>query len=122
MTILPVPVAPAEVVLFQDHLASAAQYALAEKCDATRWAFASDWSDFAGWAAGLDQAVAPAWAATVAAYLASLAGHGLKASTIVRRAAAIGYMHRIAGHEPPANAEAVKAVLRGIKRRVGVAV
>ncbi|MBA9067181.1 site-specific recombinase XerD [Methylobacterium sp. RAS18] len=122
MTTLPVPVAPAEVVVFQDHLASAAQYALAEKSDATRRAYASDWSDFAGWAAGLDQAVAPASAATVAAYLASLADRGLKASTIVRRAAAIGYMHRIAGHEPPTNAEAVKAVLRGIKRRVGVAV
>ncbi|MCP1539000.1 portal protein [Methylorubrum extorquens] len=121
MTTLPVPVAPAEVVVFQNHLASAAQYALAEKSDATRRAYASDWSDFAGWAAGLDQAVAPASAATVAAYLASLADRGLKASTIVRRGAAIGYTHRIAGHEAPTNAEAVKAVLRGIKRRLGVA-
>ncbi|WP_280951515.1 hypothetical protein [Methylorubrum extorquens] len=35
MTTLPVPVAPAEVVLFQDHLASAAQYApLKMRCDA----------------------------------------------------------------------------------------
>lgn len=122
MTTLPVPVAPAEVVGFQGHLASAAAYALAEKSDATRRAYASDWSDFTAWGVEHGVDTAPASPATVAAYLASLADRGLKASTITRRAAAIGYTHRVAGHEPPTNAEAVKAVLRGIRRRVGVAV
>jgi hypothetical protein len=46
---------------------------------------------------------------------------GRKASTIGRRAAAIGYHHKIAGHEPPTGSEAVKAVLRGIRRTIGSA-
>ena len=41
--------------------------------------------------------------------------------TIGRRAAAIGYHHKMAGHEPPTNAEGVKAVLRGIRRTIGSA-
>jgi hypothetical protein len=57
----------------------------------------------------------------VADYLSSMADSGRKASTIGRRAAAIGYHHKIAGHEPPTNAEGVKAVLRGIRRTIGAA-
>jgi hypothetical protein len=57
----------------------------------------------------------------VAAYLSGLADSGRKASTIGRRAAAIGYRHKIAGHEPPTGSEAVKAVLRGIRRTIGSA-
>ena len=57
----------------------------------------------------------------VAAYLSSLADSGRKASTIGRRAAAIGYHHKMAGHEPPTNSEGVKAVLRGIRRTIGAA-
>ena len=53
------------------------------------------------------------------AYLSSLADSGRKASTIGRRAAAIGYHHKLAGHEPPTNQEAVKTVLRGIRRTIG---
>ena len=51
----------------------------------------------------------------------SRADSGRKASTIGRRAAAIGYHHKIAGHEPPTGSEAVKAVLRGIRRTIGSA-
>jgi integrase len=35
--------------------------------------------------------------------------------------AAIQYFHQLAGHEPPTNAESVKATLRGIRRTVGIA-
>jgi hypothetical protein len=58
---------------------------------------------------------------TVAAYLASLARAGLKASTITRRCAGIRYMHRMAGLEPPTSNEAIKAVLAGIRRSIGTA-
>ncbi len=122
MTSLPVPVAPANVVEFQDHLASAAAYALADKSDATRRAYTADFTDFTAWCGGLGAEPLPASVATVAAYLASLADRGLKASTITRRAAAIGYVHRRSGHEPPTNAEPVKAVLKGIRRKLGTAV
>ena len=64
----------------------------------------------------------PASIETTAAYLAQLADKVLKPSTINRRAAAIGYVHRAKGYEPPTNAEPVKAVLRGISRRIGAAV
>ena len=57
----------------------------------------------------------------VAAYLSALADSGRKASTVGRRAAAIGYHHKMAGHEPPTSSEAVKAVLRGIRRTIGSA-
>jgi integrase len=50
-----------------------------------------------------------------------MANSGKKASTIGRRLAALGYVHRRAGHEPPGNAEAIKAVLRGIRRTIGTA-
>jgi hypothetical protein len=63
----------------------------------------------------------PAAAATVARFLSSQADGGLKASTIGRRGAAIGYAHKLAGFEPPTGAETVKAVVRGIRRTIGAA-
>jgi site-specific recombinase XerD len=64
----------------------------------------------------------PAEPASVAAYLANIADSGLSASTISRRLAAIGYAHKLKGFEPPGNAETVRAVVRGIRRRIGTAV
>jgi site-specific recombinase XerD len=91
-------------------------YAAAEKAPATREAYASDWRDFAAWCAQRGATQLPAHVGIVAAYLSSLASDGRKASTIGRRAASIGYHHKLAGHEPPTNQEAVKVVLRGIRR------
>ncbi len=92
-------------------------YAEAEEALATRAAYASDWRDFAAWCASRGATALPAHQA----YLSSLADSGRKASTIGRRAAAIGYHHKIAGHEPPTGSEGVKAVLRGIRRTIGSA-
>jgi site-specific recombinase XerD len=96
-------------------------YAEAEKALATRAAYASDWHDFAAWCALRGATALPAHAGIVAAYLSGLADSGRKSSTIGRRAAAIGYHHKIAGHEPPTGSEGVKAVLRGIRRTIGAA-
>jgi hypothetical protein len=64
----------------------------------------------------------PATPDTVARFLSAQATAGVKASTIGRRAAAIGYAHKLAGHrEPPSNAEAVKAIMRRIRRTIGTA-
>ena len=90
-------------------------YAEAEKALATRAAYASDWRDFSIWCLARGATPLPAHVGIVAAYLSGLADSGRKASTIGRRAAAIGYHHKIAGHEPPTNQEGVKAVLRGIR-------
>lgn len=105
-----------------DELASAAGYARASKADATLRAYASDCRDFASWCSARGLCAMPATIEAVAAYLASLADGGLKASTITRRAAAIAYAHRSLGSPPPTAAEPIKAVLRGIRRRIGVAV
>jgi site-specific recombinase XerD len=120
---LPVPVAPADnTPTLTDALRSAAEYAQSEKADATRRAYLSDFRDFHTWCEAVQASALPVSIETTAAYLAQLADKGLKASTISRRAAAIGYVHRAKGFKPPTNAEPVKAVLRGIRRRLGAAV
>jgi integrase len=96
-------------------------YAEAEKALATRAAYASDWKDFSIWCLAKGATPLPAHVGIVAAYLSGLADSGRKASTIGRRAAAIGYYHKMAGYEPPTNQEGVRAVLRGIRRTIGSA-
>jgi Phage integrase, N-terminal SAM-like domain len=121
MAKLPAPGDPTSPPALTDALTSAAGYATEEKSIATRRAYRSDWRHFSGWCASMSASTLPAAAATVAAYLAALADAGLKASTISRRLVAITYGHRLKGLDPPTASEAVLAVLRGIRRRIGVA-
>ena len=100
----------------------ASDFAKASKSVATRRAYQMDATDFAAWCERHDVESLPASVDTVAAYLASLARSGLKASTITRRCAGIRYMHRLAGLETPTNNEAIKSVLSGIRRSIGTAV
>ena len=102
-------------------LAAAKAYARADKSEATRRAYAGDYKAFCAWCADRGVAALPATAETVAAFLAFEAGRGVKPSTIGRRVASIRYAHKLAGHEPPTNAEPVKATVRGIRRSVGAA-
>jgi site-specific recombinase XerD len=97
-------------------------YAAAEKSPATRACYARDFADFAAWCTARGACPLPAKAGIIAAYLSALAQAGRKASTIGRRAAAIGWKHKLAGcMEPPTSSEGVKAVLRGIRRTIGAA-
>src|SRR5688572_17865727 len=91
MNHLPVPTASADVqdnsVLhqteaFRDALEAARGFALAEKSDATRKAYASDWRRFREWCDKQGTDVLPASIATTAAYLASLAAERKRVSTI----------------------------------------
>ena len=75
---------------------------------------------FSTWCEAVGAIATPATPATVAAYLAALADLRLKVSTISRRAAAIAYAHKLASFEPPIN-ESVKAVMRGVRRKLGTA-
>jgi site-specific recombinase XerD len=77
------------------------RYAENEKAQATREAYATDWRDFSIWCLSRGATPLPAHVGIVAAYLSWLADSGRKSSTIGRRAAAIGYHHKMAGHEPP---------------------
>jgi site-specific recombinase XerD len=97
-------------------------YAEAEKAEATRAAYASDWQQFAIWCATRSASPLPAHTGIVAAYLSLLASSGLKASSIGRKCAAIGYRHKMAGIDPlPTSQEGVRVVLRGIRRTIGTA-
>jgi site-specific recombinase XerD len=84
---------------------AASDFAKASKSAATRKAYQADAVDFMAWCERHGVEPLPASVDTVAAYLASLARSGLKASTITRRCAGIRYMHRLACLEPPTNAK-----------------
>ena len=79
--------------------------------------------DFAAWCcSGAPRRCPPMSASSPPTSPASPATATRKASTIGRRAAAIGYHHKMAGHgNTPTGSEAVKAVLRGIRRTIGSA-
>ena len=115
------PALPALGMLSEAEVDATMAYAQAEKAAATRKAYASDWRDFSRWCGARLAATLPAHPGIVASYLSDLAQQGCKASTIGRRAASIGYHHKLAGHEPPTNQEGVKVVLRGIRRTIGTA-
>jgi len=103
-------------------LKAALSFAEQEKSASTRRVYRSDWQIFIAWCSARGLEPLPATPETVARFLSSEATAGVKASTLGRRAAAIGYAHKLAGYrDPPSGAEAVKAVLRGIRRRFGTA-
>jgi integrase len=103
-------------------LEAALSFAEQEKSASTRRAYRSDWQIFTTWCVARGLEPLPATPETVARFLSAEATAGVKASTIGRRAAAIGYAHKLAGYrEPPSGAEAVKAVMRGIRRAIGTA-
>jgi site-specific recombinase XerD len=118
---LPARASAAPPPALTDVLTSAAGYAADEKSAATRRAYRSDWAHFTRWCDGMGAEPLPALPQTVAGYLAHLADSGLRASTIGRRMAAIAYAHRLKGLDTPTASEAVHAVARGIRRRIGVA-
>ncbi len=102
-----------------EELERAAGYAQAEKSEATRKAYMSDFRHFGLWAQGRGLRILPALPETVAAYLADQAARGAKPSTLGRRCAAIQYMH--GSHPNPIADPRVKAVMRGIRRTHGAA-
>ncbi len=102
-----------------DPMASVRAYLAAEKSSSTRRAYKADWADFTTWCDRAGEMALPATPVSVAKYIAQLADGGRKVATIERRIAAIRSVHKAAGHEPPTNAEGVKAVMRGIRRTKG---
>ncbi len=92
-------------------LAAAVDLAKAEKAEATRRAYGTDFRLFREWCEAKGASALPAAAETVAAYLAHEARQGCKASTLGRRVAAVRYAHKLAGLPTPTDSEAVKATL-----------
>jgi site-specific recombinase XerD len=116
-----IPVDNALPALPVAEIEAVAGYARAEKSEATRVAYRSDFRIFSVWCSERGQCALPATVSAVAAYLAFEAAGGARPSTIGRRVAAIRYAHRLAGMAPPTDDEGVKAVVRGIRREHGAA-
>jgi site-specific recombinase XerD len=97
-------------------------FALAEKATATVRAYRTDVRLFMAWC--YRQGVAggfPAAPDIVAGFLAAEAVRGVKAATIGRRVAAIGYAHRLLDLPDPTTTETVRRQVRGIRRTIGAA-
>jgi site-specific recombinase XerD len=97
-------------------LSQAAAYARAEKADATRRAYRSDFQIFRTWCDEKGACPLPCPSEVVAGFLAREVRRGVKSATLARRLAAIRYAHKLAGHPSPTASEVVKVTLRGIKR------
>lgn len=106
-------------VALADTRDAAARFIRAEKSEATRRAYRSDFRLFSTWCEAHGLTAMPASVETAVLFLSAQAESGLKASTVGRRAAAIGYAHRLAGEESPITDEVAKAALRGIRRTIG---
>ena len=104
-----------------EDVSRATDYAIAEKAEASRRAYASDFAIFSGWCAQRGAASLPASPVTVSAFLGFQASQGVRPSTLGRRMAAIRYAHKLADHAAPTDDERVKATMRGIRRSLGTA-
>ena len=97
-------------------------FAAAEKAEATRRGYRSDFAGFARWCETRGVEPLPASPDTLAAFLADRAtAAGDKPSTLSRKMAAIRYAHRLRGAPSPTDDERVSAVMRGIRRTKGAA-
>ncbi|MGG3813707.1 site-specific integrase [Methylorubrum rhodesianum] len=96
-------------------------YQRASKADATVRAYSSDWREFQGWCGRTGFPSAPASPEAVAAFLVAEAEAGRSTSAVGRRCAAIRYAHKLAKQPDPTDDEEVRAAMKGIRRRIGVA-
>ncbi len=105
------------------HLVDRARsYAEGSKATSTRRLYAGDFAAFQSWGRANGIPTLPAAPAAIAAYLAALADQGKAVSTIERALAGIAHAHRTSGHEWRKGEAAITEVLKGIRRRLGVAV
>jgi len=117
--------APADLIVWDGaEIATARRYADASRAASTQRAYTSDWQRFAQWCAVRGLETLPADPRVVAIFLAAEAAAGSAPMTIGRRLAAIGWMHRRAGLQPPQAREGAAAILEvvaGIRRSHGIA-
>lgn len=111
---------PAPIAGMAEAIGKAAEFIAESQAGNTRRGYAADWRDFEAWCARYNKIAIPAAPADVAIYLSDLAGRA-KVSTVRRRAAALAYFHRRAGHDNPVAHAGVKATISGIRRKLGSA-
>ena len=110
--------------LHHAEIATARRYADASRAASTQRAYASDWRRFSAWCLDRGLETMPADPRVVAVFLSAEAEAGSAPLTVGRRLAAIGWMHRRAGLQPPQAREGAAAILEvmaGIRRSHGIA-
>ncbi len=110
--------------LHHAEIATARRYADASRAASTQRAYASDWRRFSAWCFAHGLETLPADPRAVAVFLSAEAEAGSAPLTVGRRLAAIGWMHRRAGLQPPQTREGAAAILEvmaGIRRSHGIA-
>lgn len=110
---------PAAAVL--DDLAQEAQgYVEQARSPATLRAYDAAWRSFVSWCTAHHLGALPADPKTVGLYITSSA-KTRRPATINKHLAAIRLRHEVSGHPPPTADLRVKSVLRGVRRKLGVA-
>ena len=110
--------------LHHAEIATARRYADASRAASTQRAYVSDWCRFSAWCLARQLETLPADPRVVAVFLSAEAQAGSAPLTVGRRLAAIGWMHRRAGLQPPQAREGAAAILEvmaGIRRSHGIA-
>lgn len=115
------PVSPPADTLPAEAAAIVQAYQRASKADATVRAYLSDARVFQDWCARYGFRSLPASAEAISGFLVAEAEAGRAVSTIGRRCAAIAYAHKLAKLPDPTDDEDVRAVMKGIRRRIGTA-
>ena len=106
---------------FSELSAEALDYGRAALSANTMRAYKADWREFQDWCVARGRPSLPASPATVANFASMLADGGKKVSTIARKMAAIRFHHRGANLDNPTDNAGVAAILKGIRRTIGVA-
>jgi site-specific recombinase XerD len=101
--------------------AEARAYARESRSENTRRAYLTDTTQFTRWCLGRRLTPLPAESSTIANYLSWLADSGRRVATLERALAAISQAHRMAGFASPRSDDGLKAVMKGIRRAIGVA-
>ena len=110
-----------ELAIAPELIDAARDFAKNSKAASTIQKYRGDWQRFAAWCATRQLDALPATPATVALYATALATSSKKVTTIARALVSISQAHKAAGHASPVSSAAVHEVMRGIKRKLGVA-
>lgn len=99
-------------------------YATASRAASTRLKYERAWDAFGTWCGAQGHEPLPAHPAIVAGYLSTEAARGMSPAWVQVQLAAIGWVHRRAGHQPPQKTEAgaiIHEIMAGIRRAHGQA-
>ena len=112
----------AQPLLLPEEVAKARRYAAASRAASTRRKYEAAWEAFARWCTAQGHDALPAHPGVVAVYLSREADRGLSPAAVNVGLAAIGWVHRRAGRQPPQRTEGgivISDVMSGIRREHG---